>query len=173
MCGATRVIHTVGGLLNRWASWTKTIGAKSHWCPPSRNSAIVRSKAFPFVAINVTNDQHFLPRFRIRKTSDYERVFRRRRSASDNVIIVYGCENDLSHPRIGASVSRKIGSAVRRNRWKRLVREAFRLTRAELPAGVDFIVIPRRDVQPTLPALMESLPRLAANVVDRLQRDHP
>ena len=51
--------------------------------------------------------------------------------------------------RLGVTVTRKIGGAVQRNRCKRLVREAFRLDRALLPNGVDFLVI-AKDGAPTL-----------------------
>ena len=78
--------------------------------------------------------------------------------------MVFGGPNDLPHPRWGLSVSRKVGGAVVRNRWKRLLREAFRLAREQLPVGVDLVVIPRPNAEPTLAGLLESLPRLAAKV---------
>ncbi len=47
-------------------------------------------------------------------------------------------------PRLGLTVSRKVGGAVVRNRVKRRVREWFRHSRKALPAGVDLVVIARR-----------------------------
>ncbi len=112
--------------------------------------------------------QRFLPAYRIRREADFRRAYRRRCTASDRLLLVFGCANGLSHPRLGLSVSRKIGKAVVRNRWKRLVREAFRLSREQLPAGIDLVVVPRQDVKPSLPELLESLPQLAARIAQKL-----
>jgi ribonuclease P protein component len=115
-------------------------------------------------------DQRFLPHYRIRRGADFQRAFRQRVSVADPHIVVFGHRNGLAHPRLGMSVSRKVGQAVVRNRWKRLLREAFRLTRPQLPAGIDLIVIPRAGAEPTLPALMESLERLAGRMERKLAR---
>ena len=115
-------------------------------------------------------DQRFLPAYRIRRQTDFQRAYRRRCSASDRLLVVFGCANGLPHPRLGLSVSRKLGKAVVRNRWKRLLREAFRLRREQLPAGIDLVVIPRGDTEPTLAELLESLPQLAACIARKLDR---
>ena len=80
---------------------------------------------------------------RMKTPAEFDRCYKRKRSASDDVLIVYACENGLDHPRLGCSVSKKVGNAVVRNRYKRLFREAFRLTQHDLPAGVDLVLIPR------------------------------
>lgn len=47
-------------------------------------------------------------------------------------------------PRLGVSVSKDHGGAVRRNKLKRLLREAFRLEQSRLPAAIDLVLIPRQ-----------------------------
>jgi ribonuclease P protein component len=102
--------------------------------------------------------------------AEFDRCYKRKRSASDTVLILYACENGLEHPRLGCSVSKKIGNAVVRNRYKRLFREAFRLTQHELPSGVDLVLIPRPGNEPTLVMVKESLVKLAHQAAKRLGR---
>lgn len=107
----------------------------------------------------------------LRRSADFRRVYDRRRSASDPWLIVYACENALPHLRLGLSVSRKMGGAVQRNRLRRLYREAFRLTRHEMPVGLDLIVIPRRPEPPALEVLKEALPRLVRRLERKLEQE--
>ena len=107
----------------------------------------------------------------LRSQTDFQRVYDRRRSVSDDWLIVYGCENGLEYLRLGLSVSRKIGGAVKRNRLRRLYREAFRLTRHEMPGGLDLVLIPRTAQAPSLDELKKSLPRLVQQLARRLAKE--
>jgi len=107
----------------------------------------------------------------LRRGADFRRVYERRRSASNDWLLVYACENDLPHSRLGLSVSRKYGGAVQRNRLRRLYREAFRLLRHELPVGLDLILIPRSPKEPELEDLKKTLPRLVKGAARKLAQD--
>ena len=101
---------------------------------------------------------------------EFKRVYERKCSVSDQWIILYGLRNDLGRTRIGLSVSRKIGNAVVRNRFKRLYREAFRLSRPELPSGLDLVLLPRSSREPSVDVVRDSLRSLAAVVERRLEK---
>ncbi len=99
---------------------------------------------------------------------------RRVHTAHFVLIVGRGLSSD-SPSRLGVTVTRKVGSAVRRNRVKRLVREAFRLDPALLPAGVDLVVIAKdgapllglADVQGEWAAVRKLLQRRAHEVLTK------
>jgi len=85
----------------------------------------------------------FLRRMRLVRESDFRRVFREGGRARGGSVVVVVRENEIGHTRLGLSVGKAIWkSAVRRNRIRRVFREAFRLSYPELPAGVDIVMIP-------------------------------
>lgn len=83
--------------------------------------------------------QVFKPADRIRKRSEYQRVYDRGRKISSRNFTLFLLENDLRRPRLGITATRRAGGAVQRNRAKRLLREWFRKVRHILPA-VDLVV---------------------------------
>ena len=118
----------------------------------------------------MTQRLRFSPTHRLKSPEDFKRVYDRKRSVSDAHLIVYACENALPHARIGVSVSKKVGGAIVRNRFKRLFREAFRLLQHELPPGIDYVLIPKlpaRDLG--LEPIRESLLALAMQVSKKLK----
>lgn len=107
---------------------------------------------------------------RIRTQADFDRIYRTRVFAADDVLIVNGDRNDLSRSRLGLSVSRKVGGAVVRNRWKRLIREAFRLNREAIPTGLDYVVRPQKGATPELAAIGRALVSLAKRIAKRVEK---
>ena len=93
-------------------------------------------------------------RGRISRSAEFERVFRQGRSTANRHFVVHAFPRSAPAadvdagpptPRLGLSVSRKVGGAVERNRVKRLIREAFRATAPALRPGYDFVVVARPD----------------------------
>ncbi|MCA8985357.1 MAG: ribonuclease P protein component [Planctomycetaceae bacterium] len=113
------------------------------------------------------DDYSFPGILHLKKAGDFSRVFDRKVRAGDQHLLIFADRNQLSWSRIGLSVSRKQGNAVQRNRRKRLLREAFRLLRPELPKGFDFILIPRAGVDSTLVDYQRSLKSLAIKLARR------
>jgi ribonuclease P protein component len=83
---------------------------------------------------------------RLTRSGEFDRVFRNGRSRADRAFVVYVFErtDGQSGPRLGMSVSRKVGGAVERNRVKRLLREAFARAVTERVGAADVVVVARR-----------------------------
>ena len=109
------------------------------------------------------------PHERLNDSEAFRKAFQRRHWESDSVLAVYGIENGRDSSRLGISVSRrKVRAASARNRLKRLIREAFRLSKADLPPGIDLVVVPRAH-DPSFAAVQQSLVALARRLARRLK----
>ena len=108
----------------------------------------------------------FPARMRVRLDRDFKRAYDLRLRRDLGFASMLGAPNGLVHPRLGISISRRVGNAVKRNRIKRLLREAFRHEQHGLPDGVDFILQIRphetRTLEDYRAALLQHAPPLGA-----------
>ena len=102
--------------------------------------------------------------YRLRRRADIDAMFAGGTSARDRLATLVARPNGLPHSRMGVGISKRHGNAVQRNRIKRLCREAMRLSRPDLPAGWDFMLLPRAGMRLTLASLRKSVLSLGGRV---------
>jgi len=102
---------------------------------------------------------------RLHDPKDFERVYAARKAVHTSSLVLFACPNGLSCARLGVSVGSKHGNAVKRNRIKRVLRAAFRLSRHLLPPGNDYVLVPKRGAaERTTAAVREVLERVASRL---------
>lgn len=97
-------------------------------------------------------------RARLSRSSDFQRIYRQGSSTASRFLVLYSFRRSLESaegPRLGLSVSKKMGGAVVRNRIKRLLREAFAAVQEQLDQDYDVVLIAR-------PQLLDLLARESA-----------
>ncbi len=108
---------------------------------------------------------------RLTHDREYQAVYGGRVSRAAGPLAVYGRPNGLPRTRLGLSVGRRVGPAVKRNRIKRLLREAFRLSQHELPVGArggyDLVV----NVRPHEELALSDYQRILLDLAGKIDRE--
>ncbi len=90
-------------------------------------------------------------RRRLSRSAEFERVYRQGRSRANRYLVLYAFPREPGAaddgPRLGLSVSRRVGGAVERTRVKRVLREAFWAEAERLPTGSDYVAVARPDAR--------------------------
>lgn len=73
----------------------------------------------------------------------FRRLYQRGKSAAGRYVVVYCRKNGLPHNRLGLTVGTKVGHAVVRNRVRRRLREAYRLSEGQFLSGYDIVIVAR------------------------------
>jgi ribonuclease P protein component len=90
----------------------------------------------------------FLPSERIKKSAEIQRILRKGKMCSCFGMRLFWAETRDCPSRMAIALKKGYGTAVERNRAKRVVRESFRLMKADITAGFDlvFMVFPAIDI---------------------------
>ncbi len=103
----------------------------------------------PQIRINIRlssrRDESFQKKDRLLRRWEFLRVQRRGKKLVTNSLVILFLKNKHGRTRLGVAASKKVGNSVKRNRLKRLIREAFRRNRHMFPRGSDVVVIPKKE----------------------------
>lgn len=114
----------------------------------------------PLTPHSNTHSARFPATSRLKRQADFAAVFEGGKVAADRVLVIHAIRSPQAGPKLGLSISKKVGNSPQRNRWKRLIREAFRKNTGQLPQHLWLVVRPRRGAVPDFHAIEASLLRL-------------
>ena len=101
-------------------------------------------------------DQSFPRSCRLTARRQFLAVYETGQRVASGSFVLFGLPNDVGHCRLGITVTRKAGGAVRRNRIKRLLREVFRRNRQALSPALDLVVNARPGIESRTYAELEA-----------------
>jgi len=116
-------------------------------------------------------DQRFTKKERLLKRKEFQKVFDEGKVFSNDQVTVYALLNDDPVSRLGLVVGRKFGNSPKRNRFKRIFREAYRLNKNILSMGVDIIIIPRSGLTDlSLKAIEDKFKKILSQINEQLRK---
>lgn len=125
--------------------------------------------------MNEPRRERFTRVLRLRHRKEFDAVYAGRARVERGPLIVHGIPNALGHSRLGLAIARRVGSAPRRNRLKRKIREVFRTARATWPGDYDLVVSSKPHADVPIAAYREllhsALERLHDTWTKRRQRN--
>ena len=80
---------------------------------------------------------------RLKKNTDFSRVYRKKQSMANKLLVIYILDNHLGHNRVGFVVSKKVGNSVVRSKVKRVMKESYRLNDHKFRSGYDIVFVSR------------------------------
>ena len=83
----------------------------------------------------------FSKKQRLASNKQFKAVLAHKVRVADERLVLYVSENECGYPRLGVSVGKSCGGAIRRNRLKRLLREAFRQSQDRIAPGFDYLLM--------------------------------
>jgi len=105
-------------------------------------------------------------KFRLTRSEDFKRVRRSGKSYAHPLVVLIVQSNNQPRVKIGVAAGRTVGTAVYRNRAKRLLREAMRTLIPNIASGLDLILIARPGL---VSATLEDTHRALLNLLQRAQ----
>jgi ribonuclease P protein component len=105
-------------------------------------------------------------KFRLTRSEDFKRVRRSGKSYAHPLVVLIVQGSDQPHVRVGIAAGRTVGTAVIRNRAKRLLREVMRTLIPNISSGLDLILIARSGLAS---ATLEDTRQAVQNLLQRAQ----
>ncbi|MBT5124094.1 MAG: ribonuclease P protein component [Planctomycetaceae bacterium] len=117
---------------------------------------------------NINRNLSFPKSRRLLVPAEFKRVYHSGVHCNNRTLVLNVCTNDLGHNRLGLSISKQVGNAVVRNRWKRRIREAFRCRQQHHLGGFDIVVRSRKGAACDSHAIDTSLNQLIPQAIQQL-----
>jgi ribonuclease P protein component len=106
---------------------------------------------------------------RVVHSNEFTLILRRGVCVADGTLVMFAVRDAGSRPlRLGITIPKKTGNAVVRNRWKRLIRESYRIQQHSLPDGLNVVVRPKKDAKADWMKIKKAIPSLVQRAAKKL-----